>query len=122
LGNSPLEIGGCWVAKDKPMIISVGHLFSSKKASKERLAVEALLNKNCYGLTVTQRTSCWFLGKAFRMTGTMVGKLITLFNRLESQDEGTTSSSNELPESFLQKGFEECCISWFCCHKSTPVR
>ena len=60
------DLMNCWVARTKHMRLSTNNLFSHKKASEERKKVENKLLENCYALSMSQRTLCWFMGRPFQ--------------------------------------------------------
>ena len=94
------DLDNFWVAKKKRMTVSSSFLFSSKRPSQTRRETEELMAAHCEPLTVCQRVADWFLMKSFRLTGTMVGKIMPT-----PVEEWT----DERHHDFLS----ECLKSWF---------
>ena len=101
------DLMNCWVARTKHMSLSNDHLFSHKKASKERIEIENKLLQNCYALSMSQRTLCWFMGRPFRLTGTIVDTLKCKYEKLQRR---------KVTHKFLKESLEKCLDSWFSKH------
>ena len=132
-----------WVASPKASyIVTSNHLFSTKKANKNRLDLEQKLRESgCSPMTVGQRDMAWFLGKSFMTTGTLAGKSYSRSLRLEthapetllydSEDENEEDNSDLNPDLFvdgeddvhisnelLQLMLDKSLHSWFARHGS----
>ena len=64
-----------WIAYKSKTLVSKTDMFSSRDDDGKFSELESTVLKNCYPLTLVQRTADWFLMKSFRLTGTMAQKL-----------------------------------------------
>ena len=127
----------------KSYIVTSNHLFSDKRASADRLAVEQKLKSNgCTPLTVGQREIAWFVLKGFLLTGTNAGKVHARSSKLETlvseelmydtdeEDEDESGSDEEedegddnddevqIDDDLKRHVLDKCLTSWFARHKA----
>ena len=96
-----------WIAMRKKTTVLETLFVETKGHSESKLAMESKLKENCDPLTVGQRCADWFLMKSFRLTGTMVGKVMQKCKDVAEIDGA------------IQKDLIQSCLdSWFGRHKS----
>ena len=109
--TGPMEdtIKNTWVAVRKSVYIPPHTLFQGDDKAEKR-EIENQLRLFCQPLTKLQRTCDWFNQKAFRLTGTMAGQVVSV-----------AADNNEITDDLFQKLMEECIDSWFGRHKATSL-